>query len=86
MKQSNTTPSFEQLMADGFTEMRIIESNDTPCQFLLKSKDGTVYEVEEIQSRIPGMKANTNLYVKFTPLKRVSQCNAQPIKIEELHQ
>ena len=86
MKQSNTTPSFEQLMADGFTEMRIIEANDTPCQFLLRSKDGTVYEVEDIQSRIQGMKADTNIYVKFTALKRVSHCNAQPIKIDELHQ
>lgn len=84
MKQSDTQPNFEKLMAEGFVEMRIIQEKNSKCPFLLRSKDGNTYEVEGIETKIPNIQANTNIYVKFSPSRRTSQCNGQPITIEEI--
>lgn len=67
----------------GFTKMVVIESKDTTCEFLLKDKDNTSYEVLDLKKIIETPKNGQILWVKFVGLRRKSVCGAQPISITE---
>lgn len=64
--------------------MTIIESKNISCEFLLKDSKSNLYEVQEIESKIPDIKSEKKIWVKFTPLRKMSVCNAQPISIDEV--
>lgn len=68
----------------GFTEMTIIEDPKTSCLYLLQDPNKTMYEVENLASKIGDLKAGNKFWVKFVSLRRMSVCNAQPIEITEI--
>lgn len=69
---------------EGFTEMQIIEAKKTPCIYLLQDFNKIVYEVENLSSKVPNLKAGNKIWVKYISLRRMSSCNAQPIEITEV--
>ena len=79
IKKDNTT-----LQNEGFTEMQIIEDRKTSCIFLLQDLNKTIYEVQNLSSKIPNLKSGNIVWVKFYSLRRMSVCNAQPISITEM--
>lgn len=69
---------------EGFTEMTIVENKNTSCEFLLQDKENNLYEVQDIATKIPMLKAKKQIVIKFTHLKKMSVCDAQPIVIDEI--
>ena len=67
-----------------FTEMTAIKKDK--CQFLLKDQSQQQYEVQNITSRIVGLKDGQKVWITYQPLRRMSQCGAQPIEITEVYQ
>lgn len=82
--QSNSTEMNSQ--TEGFTEMTILESKNTSCRFLLKDDNNSLYEVENIATKIPDIQTKNKIWIKFTPLRKMSVCDAQPISIDEIYQ
>lgn len=81
--QSNSTEMNAQ--TEGFTEMTIVESKNTSCGFLLKDDKNILYEVENITTKIPNMQFKNKIWIKFTPLRKMSICDAQPISVDEVY-
>lgn len=79
MQKDSTT-----LQNEGFTEMQIIEDKKTSCIFLLQDQNKTLYEVQDISTKIPTIKSGNKVWIKFSSLRRMSFCNAQPISITEI--
>lgn len=79
-----TTSTDMESSNDGFTEMTIVESKNTSCEFILQDKENNLYEVESITNKIPMLKAKKQIAIKFTHLKKMSVCDAQPIVIDEI--
>jgi hypothetical protein len=72
------------LQNEGFTEMQIIENRKTSCIFLLQDSNKTIYEAQDLSTKIPNIKAGNTVWIKFSSLRRISVCNAQPISITEV--
>lgn len=70
---------------EGFTEMTIVESKNTSCGFLLKDDKNSLYEVENITAKIPNIQTKNKIWIKFTPLRKMSVCDAQPISVDEIY-
>lgn len=68
----------------GFTKMILMESKNTVCEFLLKDKNNTIYEVIEIKKQIENPQNEQTIWIKYIGLRRKSICGAQPIKITEI--
>lgn len=79
MQKDSTT-----LRNEGFTEMQIIEDRKTSCIFLLQDPNKTIYEVQDLSTKIPNIKSGNKIWAKFISLRRISVCNAQPIEITEI--
>lgn len=80
MQKDSTT-----LQNEGFTEMQIIENRKTSCIFLLQDSNKTIYEAQDLSTKTPNIKAGNTVWIKFSSLRRMSVCNAQPISITEIH-
>lgn len=80
MKKDSTT-----LQNEGFTEMQIIEDQKTSCIYLLQDLNKTIYETEDLSSKVTNIKAGNKIWIKFVSLRKMSECNAQPIEITEFY-
>lgn len=69
---------------DDFTEMTIVESKNTSCEFLLQDTENNFYEVQDISKKIPMIKAGKKIGIKYTSLRKMSVCDAQPIMIDKI--
>ncbi len=83
--QNETKKDSTTLQNEGFTEMQIIENRKTSCIFLLQDQKKTIYEVQDLSTKIPKIKAGNTVWIKFSSLRRMSVCNAQPISITEIY-
>lgn len=70
---------------DGFTEMTIIASKNISCEFLLQDKENNLYEIQDISEKIPAIKKGNKIWIKYTSLRKMSVCEAQPIQIDEVY-
>ena len=73
-----------EIPIDDFTEMTIVESKNISCEFLLQDKDNNLFEVQDIAEKIPMIKAGMKIGIKYTLLRKMSICDAQPIVIDEI--
>jgi hypothetical protein len=82
--QSNSMDT-EKLIQDGFTELTLVKSQDAKCEFLLKNTEGTLFEVENLASKLAQPKLGDKVWIKYQMLRKMSICGAQPISIEEIY-
>jgi hypothetical protein len=83
----DTSPiDVQQLISQGYSELIIVQSNHSNCPYLLKNQEGVLLEVENLETKISGIQANQKVWVKYTMLRKVSICNAQPISIDEVYE
>lgn len=81
MMKNEIQKDTKTLQNDGFTEMQVIEDRKTSCVYLLQDVNKTVYEVENLSTKVSNFKVGNKLWIKFISLRRMSSCNAQPIEI-----
>lgn len=85
MTSNQTHSSNMESSKDGFTEMTIVKSKNTSCEFLLQDNNENLYEVENIFTKIPMLKNGNKIWIKYISLRKMSVCGAQPIQIIEVY-
>ena len=79
MNMNQVTSGSSESVPDKYKEMTVLKHEK--CESLLMDNSNQKYEVQHIKSKIPSLSSGKKIWITFQPLRRMTECGAQPIEV-----